>query len=206
VSCGQALQNEWLQLKVASAHEQLNTFQTQNLIANLRNFSSVGRFKRAAMHLIAHRLDDEDVKGLRSTFMAMDANGDGMLTLKEMQEGCRSTKMPEASIKELEKLFEKVDSDKSGSIDYTEFIASMLDEKLSTQTDAAWEAFRVFDIDGNGKISAAELKQVLSDETLASKMDMTQAEMQNFMNEADADGDGEIDFDEFMAMLKGKNV
>ena len=55
------------------------------------------------------------------------------------------------------------------------------------------EAFRVFDKDGNGFISAAELRHVMTN--LGEKL--TDEEVDEMIREADIDGDGQINFLEF---------
>jgi len=59
------------------------------------------------------------------------------------------------------------------------------------------EAFSVFDKEGGGKISAAELRHILSN--LGEKVD--EDEVEEMMAEADADGSGYIDYKEFVAVL-----
>ena len=59
------------------------------------------------------------------------------------------------------------------------------------------ETFRVFDIDGNGLISPAELKQALAN--LGD--DLTDEEVEEMIREADIDGDGQVSFDEFHTMM-----
>ncbi len=53
------------------------------------------------------------------------------------------------------------------------------------------EAFKVFDKDGNGFISAAELHHVMTN--LGEKL--TDAEVDEMINEADIDKDGQINYD-----------
>merc|ERR1711862_1040831 len=103
---------------------------------------------------------------MREAFIAMDANQDGQLTAKEIREG-----MTKAGLKEiphdLEEIIKQVDSDGSGVIDYSEFLAATLDVKVYLQEENVWAEFRAFDLNGDGKISPAELKEVLKDESIA---------------------------------------
>ena len=64
----------------------------------------------------------------------------------------------------------------------------------------------MFDLDGNGKISHEELRNVLG----GNKSDKGDKMWKDMISEVDINGDGEIDFDEFVQMMKilwkGKNV
>ena len=53
------------------------------------------------------------------------------------------------------------------------------------------EAFRVFDKDGNGFISAAELRHVMTN--LGEKL--TDEEVDEMIREADIDGDGQVNYE-----------
>eukprot|EP00434_Breviolum_minutum_P023359 symbB.v1.2.020606.t1/scaffold1743.1/size123518/7 len=96
----------------------------------------------------------------------------------------------------------EVDSDGSGNIDYTEFLAATLDKRMYIQEDVCWSAFRVFDRNGDGKISMEELQQVLCsndvEEVVGAKA------LADLMLEVDGNGDGFIDFKEFLAMMRGQ--
>jgi len=62
------------------------------------------------------------------------------------------------------------------------------------------EAFKVFDRDGNGLISAAELRHVMTN--LGEKL--TDEEVDEMIREADIDGDGHINYEEFVRMMMAK--
>merc|ERR1712173_411860 len=62
------------------------------------------------------------------------------------------------------------------------------------------EAFSLFDKDGDGTISTKELGTVMN--SLGQKP--TPQELENMIKEVDTDGNGEIDFDEFLAMMAKK--
>ena len=59
------------------------------------------------------------------------------------------------------------------------------------------EAFRVFDKDGDGFISAAELRIVMT--SLGEKL--TDKEVEDMLNEADANNDGKIDYEGKQVLL-----
>eukprot|EP00977_Amphora_coffeiformis_P007269 scaffold1581_cov169-Amphora_coffeaeformis.AAC.5 len=60
------------------------------------------------------------------------------------------------------------------------------------------EAFAMFDIDGGGTIEAGELKHVMTE--LGNKP--TDEEIQDMINLVDVNGDNEIDFDEFIVLMR----
>jgi Ca2+-binding EF-hand superfamily protein len=60
------------------------------------------------------------------------------------------------------------------------------------------EAFRAFDKDGNGVISASELKNMMR--SLGDKV--TDEEIHNIMTEVDVNGDGVVSYEEFVMMMK----
>jgi Ca2+-binding EF-hand superfamily protein len=62
------------------------------------------------------------------------------------------------------------------------------------------EAFRVFDKDENGYISAAELRHVMTN--LGEKL--TDEEVDEMIREADIDGDGQVNYEEFVQMMTVK--
>jgi len=160
---------------------------------------SQNKLKKAALNIIAGQLGDSQIKALRDTFMALDGNGDGLLTVNEMKEGLLKSGLKEIP-PDLQQIMEEVDSDGSGVIDYTEFLAATLDRKAYIQEDVCWSAFRIFDKNGDGKISKTEIEAVLGAGDVEAAMG-AQA-VADLLKEVDKDGDGEIDFQEFMGMMK----
>jgi Ca2+-binding EF-hand superfamily protein len=69
---------------------------------------------------------------------------------------------------------------------------------LSTvQISKLWEAFSVFDTEGNGSISLAELAQV----TQSLGQSLHPAQLREMLREVDTDNSGSIDFAEFQALM-----
>lgn len=87
----------------------------------------------------------------------------------------------------LRQMINEVDADGSGTIDFPEFLTLMA-RKMKTQDSEAEiiEAFKVFDKDNSGKISADELRQVMNN--LGERL--SDAEVEEMIREADTNGDG----------------
>ncbi len=58
-------------------------------------------------------------------------------------------------------MFDKVDIDGSGAIDYTEFVMATMNEKKLITKDRLMMAFQTFDADGSGALDPEEIKDVL---------------------------------------------
>lgn len=195
----QALNHDWLKHKAPKATD---VALKQGFVDKLSNFQSHCRLKKAALQIIARELNDTQISQLKAAFTALDVNGDGLLTLKELKEGIQSTGLT-ALPADLEQIMESIDTDGSGVIEYSEFLAATLDHRKYMQEDVCKTAFDVFDLDGDGHISPEELRQVLNQGEAGEPMTRVKSDTSAVMNEVDADGDGLIDFKEFMHMMGG---
>ena len=107
----------------------------------------------------------------------------------------------EAKNQTIFQMISDLDKNKSGSIDFEEFL-DMMTAKMSDKDsrEDIMKVFNLFDDDGTGKISLKNLKRVAKElgET------MTEAELLEMIERADADQDGEISPDEFYAIMTKK--
>merc|ERR1712166_511581 len=100
---------------------------------------------------------------------------------------------------EIEKMIADVDDDGSGEIGYPEFLQMMTHKILNKDPkDDMLKAFRLFDDDQTGSVSFKNLKRVAKEtgQTLADD------ELQELFDDADRDGDGVLNQEEFLAMMK----
>lgn len=102
---------------------------------------------------------------------------------------------------EIEDIISQADLDGNGTIDFDEFIqmmpAASRNERAENAEEEMREAFQIFDADGNGKITSEELRLIM--ENLGEKL--TDEEIDDMVKEADIDGDGEINYEEFVKMM-----
>ena len=94
-------------------------------------------------------------------------------------------------------MIRNVDKNSNGAIDFNEFIEMMLRRDSKIEEDVL-HAFRVFDRDGDGLISAEELKLTMNN--LGEPL--TDHEVKSMIEAADIDGDGRINFQEFSRLMQ----
>jgi len=144
-----------------------------------------------------HGLPDEQIAEFKEAFGLFDKDGSGTITASELGIMMRSLGQNPTE-NELQDMINEADIDSNGVIDFDEFLC-MMAKKIAEedQEEELREAFRVFDKDGNGFISAAELRHVMTN--LGEKL--TDDEVDEMIQEADIDGDGQVNYQEFVTMM-----
>lgn len=147
--------------------------------------------------MVDYGLTEEQVAEFKEAFMLFDKDSDGMITAAELGVVMRSLGQ-RPSEKELKNMVHMVDKDGNGTIEFDEFL-SMMSIKLrdSDSETELREAFRVFDNDGDGFISPDELRRVMTN--LGEKL--TDEDVDDMIREADLNGDGLVDYSEFVLIL-----
>lgn len=171
-----------------------------SVVRKLKGFNTARQLKKVCLTVIAKQLSKGDVEDLRLYFKSLDKNGDGTISKKELISGLeiQAKAVPGMNPQDLGRLMETIDSDGSGSIDYTEFLAAALDKQTYQKRDVVWSAFRTFDVDGSGKIEKTELKSLME---MSGKTVFDDSKIQELLAEADKDKDGLLDFEEFMQLM-----
>ncbi|CAO3614746.1 unnamed protein product [Cunninghamella echinulata] len=148
---------------------------------------------------MADQLDKEQIAELKDAFQLFDKDNNGYIDVSELGAVMKSLQMNPTEA-ELKDMINEADADGNGTMDFNEFLWLMAKKQSSTDADMAQElkeAFKVFDKDNNGFISASELRHVMTSvgENLSSQ------ELEEMIREADVDGDGQINYKEFVKMM-----
>eukprot|EP00941_MAST-03F_sp_MAST-3F-sp1_P003129 g3129.t1 len=144
-----------------------------------------------------YNLKPESIKRAYKRFRATDKDGSGLIDYTEFCEVLQVDPSPQ-----VEKLFQQFDKDRSGQIDMKEFLISLSNFTGAGKEERLKFAFLVFDEDGNGVITKQELIKILKANHMKSFDREVMRKADTIMAQADKDGDGVVDFDEFVSISK----
>ncbi|KAK2005032.1 calmodulin [Colletotrichum falcatum] len=149
------------------------------------------------MTATAAGLTEEQKAQYKEVFDLFDKDGTGDITAQELGAVMRSLGL-NPSDTELNDMINEADADHNGTIDFNEFLTLMAQKvQVGDAEEELKNAFKVFDRDGSGTISAEELRHVLT----SLGENMTPAEIDEMIQMADKNGDGTIDYDEFASIM-----
>ena len=186
----QVLDHVWIKKKAPDSDNEGIKIDLNKLI----KFQNYNKLKKAVLCLIASRINSNEVNNLKNIFNALDKDKNGILSKDEIKQ-CLEKNQIKINF---DKVFDSIDTNENGSIDYTEFLAFMLDESFYMNEDKLNEAFKVFDPDENGLITVENIKKLLNLEENDNEI------LNEFIKENDKDGNGKIDYREFIKMMVDK--
>ncbi|CAG9464081.1 unnamed protein product [Pedinophyceae sp. YPF-701] len=194
-SASEMLRDPWLMKGGIAPDRELDNVVAQRLKA----FKNMNNLKKKAMQVIASHLDKDEIAGLENMFKAIDTDNSGTITIDELRSAMQKGhyKITEDDIKFL---MEAADVDGNGEIDYKEFIAATIHNSKLEKDELIFKAFKAFDKNGDGVLSISEITEALKD------MNVDDAEVRRIIKEVDKDGNGEVDYEEFLVMMRGEQL
>ena len=142
-------------------------------------------------------LTEDKINEFKEAFEIFDKDKDGYITTKELGDIMKNLGQTPSEA-EMQDMINEVDIDGNGTIDFKEFLVLMARKMRDNDSEEELiEAFKVFDRDGNGLISNVELQHVMT----SLGENVTMDEVDEMIKEADLDGDGYINYEEFVKMI-----
>ena len=137
----------------------------------------------------------QKMEELKKEFDLIDRSGKGSISADDLKRVM--TAIGEAVTDEdIKNMIDEADLNTDGVVDFPEF-AKMMQQRRKQN---ALAEFRMFDKDGSDTVSAQELKQVLK----KFDVDISDETLDGMIKEADQDGDGSINYEEFMKIMSNK--
>jgi len=115
-------------------------------------------FKKFTMRVIAEDMPPEKLAIVTQAFRYIDKDGDGNLDVEEIRKVLKKYGEQEASADEI---FEAIDRDASGTLNFAEFAAVSLGPCEYCELETLWHTFNRFDKDGNGNFDKTEIMMVV---------------------------------------------
>lgn len=168
----------------------------KTVINNLKDFTASSKFKTGILKIMADSMSEKELADIRAVFKELDADGNGKITVTELSHAMEKAGS-NARNEEILALLTSADIDGDGTLSYEELLMTSVGRKISAKEERLWEAFSKVDLNHDGKLSAQEIQKVIGGDA---------SEVAAMIKEADSDGDGEIDFDEFITMWSLKEI
>lgn len=164
---------------------------SQVVLKGLKKFQYGNKFKLKILESMVNSLAPDDVEALKQTFISMDLDRDGTITIHELKQ---SLEKYDKTIDwpQIQKIMQLADMDGDGRISYHELTLTSVERKLTAKEERLWNAFCHLDLNHDGRITLDELQQTLHTNNLE--------ELKEMIRSADQDGDGKIKYEEFLTL------
>ena len=161
----------------------------------IKSFGADYTIKNGNWVLWVDTLSEEEMSEIKEAFAMHDKHKNGSVKLKELGGILRTLgQMPTED--KLTDFFLEADADNSGTIEYPEFVTLMAKRRSDPEEDMKL-AFEAFDENGDRLISREELMNFVSSVGEV----LHEEEFEEMMEKIDCDGDGFIDYEEFVYMM-----
>lgn len=192
-TCKSILQHSWLQQEGQASDKPLDNV----VLTRMKNFANMHKLKKTALMVIGSCLSADEIAGMKKMFKRFDENGDGTITVKELQSAIEN--LGDAiPAEEVAKIMAAADVDGDGKIDYNEFVAATINVNQLEKEDLIQKAFQEIDEDGSNAISITELEKALT------KFGIRE-DVSELVKLADKNGDNQIDYAEFVLLMRETN-
>lgn len=193
LSASECLQHVWLG---DHTKKKIDVNLSARCLDNMKRFHAERKLQQAALtYIVNHLLSKEEKNELLELFQSFDKNGDGVLSKEEIYEGYKASMGEREAKIECERIMSEIDIDKSGTIDYNEFLIAATNRQCVLNKEKLEQTFKMFDKDGNGSISLDEIRSILGNSFTDQKA------LEAIIKECDTNGDGEISMSEFKEMM-----
>lgn len=150
------------------------------------------------MYIVNNLLQQEERAQLDACFRYLDKNRNNVITREELSTALKKSRGKDRVIRietMLEDIFDRIDVQKTGEIEYTEFLAAAADDSVVLTRENLFATFNAFDKSKTGTITVDDLKKLFNQGR--NQKVVSTREVKRLIAKVDPNGDGEISFEEF---------
>jgi len=139
---------------------------------------------------------------LKEAFTLFDTDGRGCLDAREFRSATRALGF-ELKKEQIVKMMDDIGKDRTETLNFEEFVAVMSQRMQSKGSrEDIMRIFTLFDDENQGQISFRNLKRV----AMEIGENVSDDDLRDMIAEADRDGDGALNFEEFYRVMKRRNA
>mmetsp|Transcript_10400 Transcript_10400/g.25444 ORF Transcript_10400/g.25444 Transcript_10400/m.25444 type:complete len:194 (-) Transcript_10400:278-859(-) len=146
-------------------------------------------------------LTQEQLDEIKEAFMLFDTNHTGTINVRELRAAMRALGF-QVKKEELKEMLDGIDKNGNSEINMEEFIKLMSGKMgLRDTKEEILKVFQLFDVDNSGYITLKNLRRIVNE--LGEQL--SEQDLQEMIEEADRDQDGQISPDEFYRVMKKRS-
>ena len=153
-----ALDHPWFANVLNATHRLQNL--SVDILQNIKNFNIKQKFKQMIIKYLLASMKKEELKVYKSAFFAIDVFHNGCIEQLELKKAFRSKNI-EISEEEISHLYQILDQNLKGAIDYTEFLMAGVNRTQLFTKEKLIKVFKYFDINKSGIIENQDLYDCL---------------------------------------------
>lgn len=161
LTAAESLQNDWfkdLGVVDKATLPRLNLSNDKNI--SFKTFMHLNKLQKAALAHIATHLTHAEVGTLEEIFRAIDADGDGTLTVSELTDALKNGGFSNDVNSEIQSMIDELKMNGEESLNWKDFAAATMDKSLALREDKIKSAFNYFDKGKRGSITIKDLSSV----------------------------------------------
>ncbi|ETO23432.1 calcium-dependent protein kinase [Reticulomyxa filosa] len=201
ITAEEALEHPWMKEGTVLPADPLQRSAAPTVIKSMLTFRRNGGLQAEILGLLkeCNYLNPSQIDEVTEFFKAADTDANGLISREELHKALQKVD-PHISDSDVDSIFRSMDANNDGFVDYDEMLTSRVNRKLQSKEERLRKVFQAIDLDDNGKISQEELKATL--ESATANVNISDTRIKELIEEADKNHDGEIDFEEFLALFR----
>mmetsp|Transcript_54851 Transcript_54851/g.151182 ORF Transcript_54851/g.151182 Transcript_54851/m.151182 type:complete len:1189 (-) Transcript_54851:129-3695(-) len=167
------------------------------LLGSLRGFTDSTLIQKLSLKVIAFHMTPREIKGLRDLFVAIDQDHSGVVSFEELRNATltHAQEGDAALTSEISRIFESVNTSHTQGINYAEFVAACMWKRIHYDEAHLRQVFDTLDVNNLGYIDVAGVTSMVG-------LDFEGEDVAAMIRDADVNGDGRVDLQEFVNVWK----